>query len=106
MDVLSDARESWRCSPFSPKRSGVEERFFIKVGDARIGAVQEGDIERTREDGKTSSVHFLHFPMTDAEIAAFRDASTEALIGCDHPLYAHLAALGEATRAELAKDLA
>ena len=44
--------------------------------------------------------------MTDAEIAAFRDASTEALIGCDHPLYAHLAALGEATRAELAKDLA
>ena len=27
--------------------------------------VPEGDIERTREDGKTSSVHFLRFAFTD-----------------------------------------
>ncbi len=26
-----------------------------------------------REDGKTSSVHFLHFPLTPDQIAVFRD---------------------------------
>ena len=104
--VMFEVDDPARRARLLAELGGVEERFFLKVGDARIGAVQEGDIERTREDGKTSSVHFLHFPMTDAEIAAFRDPAAEALIGCDHPLYAHLAALGEATRAELAKDLA
>jgi hypothetical protein len=68
--------------------------------------VQEGDIERTREDGKTSSVHFLHFPLTPAQKAAFHDAGVEVTIGCDHELYAHMAVLGPAVRAELAKDFA
>jgi hypothetical protein len=85
---------------------GVEDRFFLRIAGDRITAVQEGDIERTREDGKTSSVHFLHFPMTGAQKAAFRDAANEVLIGCDHELYAHMAVLTPTVRAELAKDLA
>jgi hypothetical protein len=85
---------------------GVEDHFFLKVGQDRIAGVQEGDIERTRDDGKTSSVHFLHFPVTDTQKAAFRDPAVEAMVGCDHELYAHLAILGPAVRAELAKDFA
>jgi len=85
---------------------GVEEHFFVEVDGSRAPAVQEGDIERTREDGKTSSVHFLHFPLTPAQIAAFRTPGARALIGCDHPKYAHLAMFSDETRAELAKDLA
>jgi hypothetical protein len=84
---------------------GVEDHFFLEVGAERAGAEQEGDIERTREDGKTSSVHFLRFPLTAGQVAAFRDPAQKALLGCNHPLYAHLAVLSEATRAELAKDL-
>src|SRR3954454_24743383 len=38
---------------------GVEETFFIQIGEARAPGVPEGDVERTRDDGKTSSVHFL-----------------------------------------------
>ncbi len=68
--------------------------------------MQEGDIERTREDGKTSSVHFLHFPLAPAQAAAFRAPNARVLVGCDHPRYAHLAVLSDETRAELAKDLA
>ncbi len=85
---------------------GVEDHFFVKIGAEQAMARQEGDIERTREDGKTSSVHFLRFALTPAQKAAFRDPSTEAMVGCDHELYAHLAVLSPATRAELARDLA
>src|SRR5580704_838290 len=42
---------------------GVEETFFIQVGSERALGVPEGDVERTREDGKTSSVRFLRFPL-------------------------------------------
>jgi hypothetical protein len=83
---------------------GVEDRFFLEIGDQRIPAEAEGDVERTREDGKTSSVHFLHFRFTAAQIAAFKDPSVRVMLGCDHPRYAHFAVLGEETRAELAKD--
>jgi hypothetical protein len=85
---------------------GVEDHFFLEVDGVRSGAVQEGDIERTREDGKTSSVHFLHFPLTPAQVTAFRAPAARVLIGCDHPKYAHLAVIGDDSRAELAKDLA
>jgi hypothetical protein len=84
---------------------GVDDRFFIQVGEEKAFGAPEGDIERTRDDGKTSSVHFLHFALTPAQIAAFRDPAVTAMVGCDHPLYAHLAVLGPETRAELAKDL-
>ncbi|HUZ11440.1 MAG TPA: DUF3501 family protein [Caulobacteraceae bacterium] len=84
---------------------GVEDCFFLQIGGERIGAVHEADVERTREDGKTSSVHFLHFPLSQAQIAALRRPDAEWVVGCDHPLYPHMAGLAAATRAELAKDL-
>ena len=85
---------------------GVEDQFFIQVGATRVPAIPEGDIERTREDGKTSSVHFLRFALTPAQVAVFRDPATEIMIGCAHEAYNHLAGLTPATRAELAKDFA
>ena len=51
---------------------------------ARAG-VPEGDVERTREDGKTSSVHFLHFPLTAAQAAAFRDPAVRGAGGLRSP---------------------
>jgi hypothetical protein len=85
---------------------GVEDYFFLEVDGARAEARQEGDVERTREDGKTSSVHFLHFPLNAAQAASLKAPGARVLLGCDHPKYAHLAVIGEESRAELAKDLA
>ena len=85
---------------------GVEDRFFVQVGEDGIFGEPEGDVERTREDGKTSSVHFLRFPFTGAQIAAFREPTTTAMLGCDDRRYAHLAVIGPESRAELAKDFA
>ena len=83
---------------------GVEDCFFIAVGAERVMGLAEGDIERTREDGKTSSVHFLRFPLEPKHIAVFRDPATEILIGCSHDRYSHRAGLSPASRAELSRD--
>lgn len=83
---------------------GVEDCFFLQIGAERVMGVPEGDVERTREDGKTSSVHFLRFPLKPEHIAVFRDPATQILVGCSHERYSHLAGLSPATRAELARD--
>ncbi|WP_297693225.1 DUF3501 family protein [Phenylobacterium sp.] len=85
---------------------GVEDRFFLQVGDDRIRGVPEGDVERTREDGKASSVHFVRFPLEAQHLARFRDPATTILVGCDHEHYSHLAGISPATRAELSRDFA
>jgi hypothetical protein len=85
---------------------GVEDCFFLQVGGEKAKGSPEGDVERTREDGKASSVHFLRFPLTAAQIAVFRDPKTQIMIGCDHPANSHLAGLSPATRAELSRDFA
>jgi hypothetical protein len=85
---------------------GVEDHFYLVVGASRCPGLPEGDIERTREDGKTSSVHFLHFRMTKEQVAAFRDGAVPVRVGCDHPRYDHTTALSPQSREELATDLA
>lgn len=88
------------------KLTNVEEAVFFEVAGNRISAVPDRDIERTAADGKTSSVHFLHFHFGVAEVAAFKTPGARVLLGLEHPNYAHMAILGEETRAALAKDFA
>lgn len=85
---------------------GVEDHIYLAVGGERIGAVPEGDVERSRPDGKASSVHFLHFPFTDAQVAAWRSGTGQVMLGIDHPHYGHIALLSEDVRRELARDFA
>jgi hypothetical protein len=85
---------------------GAEDCFYIQVGAERVMAQPEGDVERTREDGKTSSVHFLRFPLTAGQKAVFRSPTVEIAIGCSHERYSHQAGLSPATRAELSRDFA
>ena len=104
--VMFEIDDPKRREAILARLGGVEERFFVQVGDERVLGEAEGDIERTRDDGKTSSVHFLHFHFTDAQKKRFRDPGTQIMIGADHEHYAHLAILSPATRAELARDFA
>ncbi|MBT4489563.1 MAG: DUF3501 family protein [Rhodospirillaceae bacterium] len=85
---------------------GVEHTVSLEVGGEKITAqadVEDG-IERTRADGKTSSIHFLHFPFTAAQITAFRQPGARIIAAIDHGEYAHMAVLPEATRQSLAED--
>ncbi len=60
--------------------------------------------DRTTAEGKASSVQFVHFPFTSAQIAAFSAPGAQVILGLDHRNYGHMAVLPEAVRAELAKD--
>jgi hypothetical protein len=102
--VMFEIDDPVRREALLARLGGVEGDFFLQVGDTRVAGAPEGDIERTREDGKTSSVHFLRFALEPAQIALFRDPPTQILVGCSHERYSHLAGLSPATRAELARD--
>jgi hypothetical protein len=103
--VMFEIDDEVRRNAILGRLGGVDDTFFIQIGDTRVMGEPEGDIERNRADGKTSSVHFLHFHMTHDQAAKFRDPSVQVMIGSGHPDYAHLAVLSAATREELAKDL-
>jgi Protein of unknown function (DUF3501) len=83
---------------------GIEENISISIAGDHIAAVAEQDLERTKADGKTSALHFLHFPFTTAQIAAFRDGGNEVMMRIDHPNYAHAGIVGDAVRAALGED--
>ncbi len=84
---------------------GIENHMFMSVGGDTIRGVAEHEVERTREsDGKTSSVHFVHFPFTDDQILRFRDPAVQVVLGFDHPEYAHMAVMPAAARAALRDD--
>jgi hypothetical protein len=84
---------------------GVEDHVHFEIDGARIAAVSEREVERTKADGKTSSVHFVHFPLTDAQAAAFKSGA-RASVAIEHPAYGHIALISDASRASLAQDLA
>lgn len=104
--VMFEIDDPVRRAAVLARLGGVEDRFFVQVGTDKVAGAPEGDVERTREDGKTSSVHFLRFRFEPAQITLFRDPATSIMIGCDHEDYAHLAGLSPATRAELSRDFA
>jgi hypothetical protein len=85
---------------------GIEDHFYLQVGTERVFGVPEADIERTRDDGKTSSVHFLRFPLARPLRVGFRDPDAQVLLGCDDPRYGHMSVISAESRAELAKDFA
>jgi len=84
----------------------IETMVSLSFAGHTVTATPEEDMERTTEEGKTSSVHFLHFPFTAAQVAAFNAAGTQVTLGITHPKYGHLAILPESTRASLAADFA
>ncbi|MCH9050914.1 MAG: DUF3501 family protein [Proteobacteria bacterium] len=83
---------------------GVEGSVSLTVGGETIGAVAETDVERTKPDGRTSSVHFLHFPFTPAQVAGFKTEGARVVLAIGHENYAHMAVLPEGVRAALAAD--
>jgi len=85
---------------------GVEHKAFLRIGADTIGGVPEEDQERSREDGKASSVQFIRFPFTAAQIAALRGGAGDVIVGFDHPSYGHMAVMPAAVRQALAKDFA
>ncbi len=85
--------------------SHVEETCYLQVGDQKVMARAEEDVERTKEDGKTSSIHFLHFDLSDAQAESFKNGDIVVSVGIGHENYAHAAGLNKSVRSALSGDL-
>ncbi len=83
---------------------GIERRCYVAVGDQRVYAIADEDLERENEE-KTSAVHFLRFELS-AEARHWFQAGAAVTIGIDHAAYTHEAMLSDASRVALALDLA
>ena len=87
------------------KLGGIENSAWLQIGTSRITGTPTDYADRTTEDGKTSSVHWVRFRLSPADIAAFRDAGNELILGISHDNYGHMAIVTPEKRAELSKDL-
>ena len=83
---------------------GIEDHVFLELDGARIAGEPDPSRENTSPDGKASSVQFVWFAFTAAQIASFKTPGTRVVAGFDHPNYAHMAVIPEAVRATLAED--
>lgn len=125
---LADELEAY--APLVPKGRNLTATMMIQIEDpvrrqrelARLGGIEDGvvlvidgtdaraqaadDLERTKADGKTSSVHFFDFALTDAQVAALKSGSASVQFAIRHPNYNHMAGLSAEQVAALAADLA
>jgi hypothetical protein len=104
--VMFEIDDEVRRKSVLERLSGIEDKMFLQIGGEQIRGAPEGDRENTRaDDGKASSVQFVHFPLTALQKTRLREAGGQVLVGFDHPNYGHLAVMPEAVRASLAEDL-
>ena len=89
---------------FLNKVGGIEEKVFLKISGEIINSIPEQDVDRTSAEGKASSVQFIHFKFTEAQIEKFKNFSNEIIIGVDHEMYAHTVKLTENNKKALALD--
>jgi hypothetical protein len=104
--VMFEIDEPERRARVLARLGGVEETAFIDVEGDRVLGEPEVDQDRTTAEGKASSVQFVHFPFSKAQIARFLKPGTRVLVGFAHPEYGHQAVMPEPMRAALAKDFA
>ncbi len=102
--VMFEIDEPERRQALLGKLGGIEETACLRIGGETIRGQAEADMDRTSAAGKASSVQFIHFPFSDAQVAAFREPGAEILVGFTHPHYGHMAVMPEEVREALAED--
>ena len=102
--LMFEIDEPERRERFLASLGGVEEKVCLSVGEEVIRAEAELDVDRTSVDGKASSVHFLHFPFSDEDVALFCDPSVKVILAIEHEKYPHMTLLSETVRVALQGD--
>ncbi len=90
---------------FLRKVSGIENCIKLIIGEDSVLANSEHDVERTRSDGKTSAVHFLHFPLSNKQKELIKDFSQPFIISFDHTEYFYSEKINDNLRNSLISDL-
>ena len=102
--LMIEVDEPQRRLTLLKRLAGIEESVYLTIGQMRIAATPTDYADRTAEDGKTSSVHWVRFSFTPEQIAAFKRPSETVVLGVAHPSYGHMAVIAPEVRAELAGD--
>ncbi|MGC6512158.1 MAG: DUF3501 family protein [Parvibaculales bacterium] len=84
----------------------IELKVYVEVNGEKFFAKPEQEVERTASDGKTSSVHFLHFPFSETGITAIKQDDAKVVVGIEHENYGHMAMLTADSRQSLGADFA
>lgn len=87
-----------------PRLRRIQRHVHIEVAGEMVDAMETDEERLTREDETTTTVHYLKFPFTDAQRAAFGDGPVAIVV--DHPEYQARTELTEAQRDEIAGDFA
>jgi hypothetical protein len=85
---------------------GIEHQIWAQIADSeKVFAIADEDLERSTEQ-KTSSVHFLRFEWTEAQVTAMREGAAIS-IGVTHPQYTYVnSPISDDLKAALLKDFA
>ena len=102
--LMFEIDDAARRAALLERLGGVENTVTLTVAGEAVRVVPEGDVERTDEAGRASSVHFLHFPFTSAQITAFRAPDNHVVVGIGHANYGHMAVMSEAVWQALSGD--
>jgi hypothetical protein len=103
--LLFEIDDEARRDAFLRSIGGIEKYIALNVAGHEVRATPESDIERTREsDGKASSVHFLHFHLPEAAVAAWKSGAGQVMLMIDHPHYGHAAIMSADSRDFLGRE--
>ena len=89
---------------FLGKVGGIEEKIFMKIDNENIIAVPEHDVDRTSNEGKASSVQFIHFKLNDNQIEKFKSGNSSIEISINHNEYSHATKLTKDNVSSLSAD--
>ena len=102
--LMFEIDNEFKRKEFLTSVGGIEEETFIQIGEYKIMSRPEQDTDRTSEDGKASSVHYLHFDFTEDLIKEFVKEGSTILLGFSHKNYKHFSELSPEVKSELKKD--
>jgi hypothetical protein len=83
--------------------AGLESRFYLVVGDARLAVRNE---TRGQRSDRTTAVHYVKFPLGESAANAIRRGEAKVRLGVAHEAYRAEVGLTEAQVDELRADLA
>ncbi|MEL6874894.1 MAG: DUF3501 family protein [Pseudomonadota bacterium] len=103
--LMFEIDEEDRRTAFLKGLGGVDKHIHLTIGDHKVTAEPEQDIDRTRADGKASAVQFLHFELKEEQVNAWKSGEGQVMIQIDHPNYGHAAIISDECRRDMARDL-
>lgn len=86
------------------KLGGIEHHLYLRFAGHTLQSLPEEDPNRTTESGKTSAIHFIHWPFTQEQIADFSKPNQDIIVEMTHPDFTFKAIMLESVRNTLQKD--